>query len=140
MNSRRCLCFRVGLLTVLLGSGCTDDATPRTVTLVPVQGTVTRQGRPVPSMLVIFSPVEKEGTRARGITDARGRYQLEHESKQTGAEPGRYNVLIRPLIRDQSVAARATESPEKPVRAPRRHSATVPDEATTIDFDIDSTR
>lgn len=60
---------------------------------VPVSGTVTLGGSPVPGATVSFVAA-KEGRSASAITDANGRYSLTTFRRGDGALPGDYTVAI----------------------------------------------
>lgn len=83
---------RTWLLVLLAGllvavSGCGGD------TLVPVEGIVTLDGKPVEGATVVFVPDNAPGRPAQAFTDADGRFQLSTVS-QRGAQPGTYKVLV----------------------------------------------
>lgn len=61
--------------------------------LVPVQGEVTLDGRPVPSAKVLFVPAAG-GRPAEGTTDAMGKFRLTTNSPQDGAAAGEYVVTV----------------------------------------------
>ena len=85
-----CLLFCIVLL------GC--DGSPYEI--VPVSGSVTLDGEPLPDALVSFQPVgsassTQPGPGSFGRTNAGGRYQLQVvEPEQAGAVVGRHRVLI----------------------------------------------
>jgi hypothetical protein len=84
-NFRRCGHFLV--LGILLGvSGC--DLTG--VRTVRVNGTVTRNGNPVPNLFLNFRPAK--GRPSWGITDERGHYTLHFDKSRDGAVPGYHTV------------------------------------------------
>jgi len=106
LNCRRS--WPVSCLLVLLGTlyGCGSSAEiPEVYTnLVATSGTVTLNGKPLPSAAITFIPVGHEAVRrAYGKTDATGRYELMtpvrgrviEDSK--GAIPGKYQVMINKL-------------------------------------------
>ena len=75
-------------LTVL---GCGGSDGPRTY---PVTGVATLDGEPVEGATVTFVPQSDGLSTAMGKTDASGRFSLVTPGGQSGAEPGRYNVII----------------------------------------------
>jgi hypothetical protein len=125
----------VAVLLVL--AGCSAEPPARTLSLVDVQGTVTRNGEPLPRTMVMFIPVAEGGSRAKGFTDQRGRYRLIHESDAPGIERGEYKVIF------QQLSARATFADSggsgkmaygDPTTTPF-HAHVSPD-AATFDFDL----
>jgi hypothetical protein len=95
--------------TLLVAGGCGDPAPPP---LTAVSGTVTIDGKPVPSALVTFYPLfEGFGGEviAEGITDAQGRYTLACPLGEGGCV-GRHKVTVADApspddTREQSVEA-----------------------------------
>ena len=75
---------------VALACGC-----ERQPEYAPVEGTVTRGGRPVANIEVIFYADENtRGPRASALTDANGRYRLQTEAGTDGAVVGSYRVCL----------------------------------------------
>lgn len=65
----------------------------------PVRGMVRINGKPLASGVVVFTPVDPKGRKARGeVKD--GRFRLTTIDANDGALPGQYNVTIEPS-RDQ---------------------------------------
>src|SRR5207244_1246392 len=62
--------------------------------LMKVSGTVTRQGKALPQLLVHFVP--DQGRASWGKTDDQGRYTLHYERNLEGALPGSHKVYVRP--------------------------------------------
>lgn len=60
---------------------------------VPVKGSVTLNGSPVPGATVTFL-APKDGRSASAVTDAQGRYALTTFRRGDGALPGDYNVIV----------------------------------------------
>ena len=86
-------------LAVLAGlvaaAGCGDGG-PK---LVPVEGRVTLEGKPVQDMLINFHPVGNTyGTGANAMTDTDGRFTLMDSRGGTGAYPGEYKVSFYPAL------------------------------------------
>jgi hypothetical protein len=82
----------------------------------PVEGTVTRGGRPLPNIQVVFLADPDAGTvgpRAIGKTDAAGRYRLRTDQGDDGAVAGTHRVVVLDLD------ARAQHS--RPVRGAQRN-------------------
>jgi hypothetical protein len=65
--------------------------------LASVEGTITKDGRPLANIQVIFLTdldAGTQGPRASGITDAAGHYELRTDAGDRGAAIGRYRVCI----------------------------------------------
>jgi hypothetical protein len=92
--SRMALLF--GLLALMAASeGCQRGPT---WSLVPVEGTVTKEGRPLSGIEVVFVPdVDTQGPRASGLTDAAGRYRLRTDGGDDGTAAGKHRVLLLDL-------------------------------------------
>jgi hypothetical protein len=67
--------------------GCSRGA------LVPVAGTCTYQGQPLPSTFLCFESLH--GGQSWDTTDELGRFELRTFGNQTGAAPGKYRVWVR---------------------------------------------
>ncbi len=68
--------------------------------LVPVEGTVTKDGRPLGNVQVIFLADPDAGTqgpRATGTTDLAGRYRLRTDNGDDGAVVGKHRVILLDL-------------------------------------------
>lgn len=106
--SRRTLCFSLGGMVLLLAYWAFDWG-EESVTAAPVSGQVTLNGKPLARATVLFVPVmaAEEATnrpRARGNTDASGRYTLTlvvPGRKIRGAKAGVYKVRINPDVRPE---------------------------------------
>lgn len=86
------LCGLLVLATAF--GGCQSGPT---WTLVPVEGTVTKGGRPLANVQVIFLADPDAGTvgpRASGTTDAAGHYRLRTDNGDEGAVAGQHRVRI----------------------------------------------
>lgn len=80
---------RLGLLlTLAILSGCSDG--PK---IVRVAGTVTHNGKPVPSLTIHFIP--ETGRPSWGLTDENGRFTLEYDNKIQGALVGTHSVWVQ---------------------------------------------
>jgi uncharacterized protein (TIGR03067 family) len=62
--------------------------------LVPVEGKVTLNGKPLANATVEFVPVDKGGQKATGTTNEEGKYKLKTLGKKGGVRPGKYRVVI----------------------------------------------
>jgi hypothetical protein len=60
--------------------------------VVPVTGTVTRNGKPVPGVMINFMP--EDGRPSWAITDAEGRYELQYSKSYTGGLVGKHKVFV----------------------------------------------
>jgi hypothetical protein len=81
--------FRRGLLFagLVLLAGC--DTGPK---VVPVTGTLTRNGQPVPNLTVHFVPAE--GRPSWGVADENGKFTLEYDTTRKGAVTGTHTVWV----------------------------------------------
>ena len=85
----KCWLIRVGLCC-LFAIGCGSDGKPRRV---PVTGTVTYNGKPLPGGDVVFVPADtSNGFRARGKANERGQFTLTTFDDGDGGMPGEYKV------------------------------------------------
>lgn len=105
-----------GFVLLSLGafSGCGPATKAGPSGLVPVSGTVSLDGSPLPGATVSFIPVDSNaGSDAGGVTDQSGKYELKAgEGAGTGAKPGEYRVVVSRLMKDGSpVMADKDKSP-----------------------------
>ena len=130
----------LGLVTVVLGilAGCGGTATE--VPLGTVTGTVTRNGQPVASVSVQFSP-EGGGRSSQGVTDEQGKYQLSYDVYNTGAQVGKHSVAITPILMgpDDAEPRKPSKDEEQIIQKYGKGglSAEVKAGANTIDFQVD---
>lgn len=61
--------------------------------VVPVSGTVTYKGQPVPNAYVHFIPAN--GRPSMGETDANGKFTLTYDPETKGAERGKHRVFLQ---------------------------------------------
>ena len=84
-----------GLLAlVVVVSGCRGRSNPD---LVPVEGTVTLDGGPLPeggNGNVTFAPADGNGNTATGLLDASGHYRMSTFEPDDGVLPGEYKVTV----------------------------------------------
>ncbi|HEY1187423.1 MAG TPA: hypothetical protein VGE74_07175 [Gemmata sp.] len=108
--------LRVLGAALLLATGCGGP----TVAFAPVEGTVTRHGRPVARAQVIFyAEAENGGPRAIGITDDAGRFRLAADDGRTGAPVGRHRVcVIDTSVMTERLAGLAKRSGPAAAKAP----------------------
>lgn len=87
-QKRTCLLW---VATVLVSAcGCSAD-----IPFAPVEGTVTRNGKPVPHAQVIFyADEDSRGPRATGVTDEAGHFRLAADDGRDGAPVGRHRVCV----------------------------------------------
>jgi uncharacterized protein (TIGR03067 family) len=71
--------------------------------LVPVEGKVTLNGKPLAKALVEFVPVDKRGQKATGITNDNGEYILKTLGTKRGVLLGKYRVAISKKVGGKSV-------------------------------------
>ena len=69
-------------------AGCKPDGPD----IVPVSGTVTHNGQPVPNVRIIFEPTQ--GRISWGISDAQGRFTLDYDPDFDGARVGTHRVYV----------------------------------------------
>jgi len=150
MGSRWAVFLSLGL-PIVLSVGCGGRAS-NLPELVPVDGTVTLDGKPLSGAKVQFTPVgSTRGSGARGSTDENGKYELRARHGGSGAPVGEYRVVIVKLDEspDPDGAAGADSVPaaaEPGGILPARYSidskttltATVPEGGGSIDFMLTS--
>lgn len=107
------------LLSLAAAAGCQRGPT---WDLAPVEGTVTKNGRPLANLQVVFlaepgaGPV---GPRASGITDEAGRYRLRTDNGDDGTVIGKHRVMVLDLaVRGLEHAARGSQSKEAELLPP----------------------
>ena len=97
--------------------------------LAPVEGTVRLAGEALEGAIVIFKPAE--GRASRGVTDAKGRYELTYLRDVKGAKLGSHRV---------TVSTRSELSPMElvPTRYNKQSELTaeITDRHNVIDFDL----
>ena len=92
MNQRsaRILLFVwTAVIVSAVAAGCGKSDGPQ---VIPVTGTVTRNGKPVANAFLNFKPVQ--GRPSWAITDARGKYALEYDATTKGAVIGKHTVWV----------------------------------------------
>src|SRR5262249_54770418 len=82
-------CLICWIAVVATISGCGDGG-PR---VVPVTGTVTRNGKPVPNLFINFMP--EAGRPSWGHSDEQGQFTLEYDRERKGAEVGKHKVFVK---------------------------------------------
>ena len=111
--------------------------------LVPVEGTVTLDGKPLKDVHVTFFPVDSDVNDSefyRAVTDANGHFALLRPTDQrAGARPGAYRVTLSTAVAGPNDDE---TTPVPPERVPAKyrdpsHTIEVPAEGTTqADFKI----
>ncbi|MBN9119614.1 MAG: carboxypeptidase regulatory-like domain-containing protein [Planctomycetes bacterium] len=80
-----------GAVLLVIACGCSGP----NITFAPVEGTVTRNGKPLPRAQVIFyADEESGGPRATGLTDEAGKFRLATDDGKEGAPVGRHRVCV----------------------------------------------
>lgn len=80
--------------------GCNSEGS--NLATLPVTGTVTLDGKPVPGAAVAFSPNDAKGRAASGMTDVDGKFKLTTMVAGDGALAGSYKVAITKTIAGSS--------------------------------------
>ena len=105
------------LILVAVVAGCSQSSYP------PVSGKVTMDGKPVPSVMVVFTPVgsaasPNPGPYSKGVTDAQGTFTLRTRHDDGGAVAGPHRVGIeyanREAMSDLKFNLREADNEEKP--------------------------
>ena len=81
---------RASALTILvcvLAAGCGGSK------VVPVSGTLTYKGKPVPNAYIHFVP--EDGRPSLGETDQNGKFTLTYDPQTKGAERGKHRVFVQ---------------------------------------------
>src|SRR5581483_11168197 len=101
-----------GLLALAAGSGgCRRGPTWN---LAPVEGTVTKDGRPLAGIEVFFLTdldAGTQGPRSSGTTDEAGHYRLRTDNGDDGAVTGKHRVLVFDVEARKWRTGRATRRP-----------------------------
>jgi hypothetical protein len=81
--------FRFAALALLgvLASGCGGEK------LVRVSGTAQRHGKPVPNLVINFTP--EKGLRSYALTDQNGRFDMAYTTGQEGVLVGTHKVWVQ---------------------------------------------
>jgi hypothetical protein len=113
---------RFGVLLLFAVCGCSRPD----ITFAPVEGTITRNGKPVPHAQVVFMAEEgTQGPRAIGLTDDSGRFRLTRDDGKEGAPVGRHRVCVIDMTTaSEKVSRRGREPAGRP--APVRKATVTP--------------
>ncbi len=133
---------RVAMVLVCFSAGCGSGR--YAFETVPVEGTVTLNGEPLPDALVTFHP--ENGRLASGKTDKAGEYKLVYLEGKSGVLPGKHKVTISTNVEPD----RDSDDPEvqagRPEVVPANYNriteleVTVSlDEQSPVDFDLEGT-
>jgi hypothetical protein len=117
--NRRCSFSIFCGLWVLVAVGCQRG---QTWNLASVEGTVTKSGRPLANIEVIFliDPAGVAvGPRSTGRTDESGHYRLRTDNGEEGAVIGKHRVLVFDLKVSKQWMGRTTRGPLSPEYAKR---------------------
>jgi hypothetical protein len=84
--------------------------------IVPIEGTVTHNGEPVPNLRIYFVPTD--GRPSWGISDAAGHFVLDYDPERKGAKVGTHKVwivdegaIVDPTVAMSGGGARPKRSP-----------------------------
>ena len=83
--------------------------------IVPIEGTVTHNGKPVPNLRVYFFPTE--GRFSWGISDEQGRFSLSYDPDHRGAKVGTHTISVVDESANVHPTAAMSGAP-RPKRAP----------------------
>lgn len=145
------------VLLLALGAGCSpssEEVPPASRPRVPARGTVRLDGKPLVGAVVVFLPIDQEGTLTQGETGEDGSYELLYTLFPGGTAPGRYKVgisyLVTPSGKTIGLGPRTSFGPGPEMRSakerlPDKYSnlgkteltAVVPPQGGTFDFDLD---
>jgi hypothetical protein len=95
-----------------------------------VEGTVTKGGRPLADLRVVFLADAEAGTqgpRASGITDQAGHYELRTDAGDRGAVVGRYRICLHiPLREEEDLSPQAKRPKAGAAKPPASEAAQLP--------------
>jgi hypothetical protein len=106
--------LRSALIVVSLGAcvsavGCSDSHFNKSV-----DGVVTLNGKPVPSVRVTFVPIVKEGMFApssAGVTDVNGNFTMTADNRKKGAAIAKHKVVI---VQGRAITRSREDDVERP--------------------------
>jgi hypothetical protein len=81
--------------------------------IVPIEGVVTHNGEPVPSVRIYFVPTD--GRPSWAVSDAQGRFSLDYDPDHRGAKVGTHKVWLIDEARnvDPTLAMSGSAGPKK---------------------------
>ena len=91
--------------------------------LAPVEGTVTKGGRPLPHIEVVFVTdldAGTQGPKASSFTDEAGHYRLQTDNGDDGAVVGKHRVLLSVPPKRRMGRRRGTVGGSRPTQAAQR--------------------
>lgn len=100
------------LIAILLATGCSNKDQ---LEVAPVSGSVTIDGKPLSSGVVIFTP--GQGRAAKGVISSSGTFELSTYQNNDGAIVGSHGVAVVPLQAGEGDEVVSTKIP------PKYHSA-----------------
>ena len=136
-DSASAWCMRLSSLFMMLLVATAAGCGPSRPALLPAEGVVTLDGKPLAEASVIFQPTAG-GRPAAGVTDAEGRFKLGTFSPRDGAVPGAHVVTV---ARSEGTSPSDTRwiSPKVYSLADQSGlSATVASGSTKFTFDLSS--
>lgn len=106
LAGKQAWCFLLGMICLtLVGCGGAPGDQPD---LGTVTGTVTMNGKPLPGVMVVFSP--ESGRSSMGLTNDAGEYELEYVGDTKGAKVGQHKISITTAQTDSSEESGEEES------------------------------
>ncbi len=142
--------FQIPLVAALLGilffSGCgasREEQGYAKLNLADVSGIITKDGVPMPDVQVQFM---ENGSFSYGVTDSRGRYEMQLDSYHSGVKPGTKIVRLWTTLKgpgfDQLM--QGTYPAKEIIPVQYNHESTLnatvePNKSQTFDFDIKGT-
>ena len=134
------------LIAVLAATGCGSK-----YKVVPVSGTITLNGKPLPDVTILTQPVSQTaennapGPGSYGKTDAEGRFTLELQNEPTpGAVPGKCIITVVEKAHSADPTSDVVTREDRRTRIPpeyRENSVTydIPEDGTdAMNIDIDT--
>ena len=99
------------LLIAVAATGCGSGGPE----IVPVEGTVTHHGEPVPNLRIYF--VSTDGRPSWGDSDSSGHFALEYDAQHKGAKVGSHKIWVVDLSTNVDPTAAMSGGP-RPKRSP----------------------
>ncbi len=139
------ICSAISLVVVVTGCGLEYK-------LVPVSGTISLDGKPLPDALILTQPIGSADNTTPGPgsfarTDAEGRFTMElHSDDRKGAVPGECTVKIKEVGEKKASSDDSVSRGEVRSRIPLDYfegliQYTIPEGGTdSMDFDLKSER
>ncbi len=127
---------RRGRVPPALPAGARREAGREAAPRCPVRGTIHLNGKPLDSAVIVFTPVDPKGRKARGeVKD--GKFRLTTVGADDGAVPGGYKVTIEPIA-DRQDGKRPAVPAQYANPETTSLRATVAPAVTVLDFRIES--